>query len=81
MLLDLEEYVIVIEIDENQQTDYDISCKNTRLMKISRDNNHRNWVFIRFNPDDYFDKKNKLLRHAQTIRGNNLTKHILENST
>jgi hypothetical protein len=53
LLLDFGEYVIIIEVDENQHVDYDCSCENKRIMELSRDLGHRPIVFIRFNPDDY----------------------------
>ena len=53
VLIDLGYQVIIIEVDENQHTEYDCSCENKRLMQLSRDVNHRPLVFIRFNPDDY----------------------------
>ena len=53
LLLDLGDQILVIEIDENQHTDYDCSCENKRIMEISKDLGHRPIVFIRFNPDDY----------------------------
>jgi len=53
LLLDLGFQIIIIEIDENQHTDYDCSCENKRIMELSQDVGHRSIVFIRFNPDDY----------------------------
>ena len=53
LLLDLFYQIIIIEIDENQHTDYDCSCQNKRIMELSQDLGHRPIVFIRFNPDDY----------------------------
>ena len=53
LLLDLGYQVIIIEVDENQLTDYDCSCENKRTMELSQDLGHRPIVFIRFNPDDY----------------------------
>jgi len=53
ILIDLGEQIIIIEIDENQHTDYDSTCENKRIMELSQDVNHRPIVFIRFNPDDY----------------------------
>ncbi len=52
-LLDMGSHIIIIEVDENQHTDYDCSCENKRLMEISQDLQHRSIVFIRFNPDSY----------------------------
>jgi hypothetical protein len=53
LLLDLGFQIIIIEIDENQHTDYGSSCENKRIMELSQDVGHRPIVFIRFNPDDY----------------------------
>lgn len=58
LLLDLGYQLIIIEVDENQHTDYDCSCENKRIMELSQDIGHRPIVFIRFNPDDY-DKNGK----------------------
>ena len=60
LLLDLGYQVIIIEIDENQHTDYDCSCENKRTMELSQDVGHRPIVFIRFNPDDYVDGDKKV---------------------
>jgi hypothetical protein len=51
--LDLLYQVVIVEVDENQHTDYDCSCQNKRIMELSQDLGHRPIVFIRFNPDDY----------------------------
>jgi ferredoxin-like protein FixX len=53
LILDMLYQIIIIEIDENQHTDYNCSCENKRLMELSQDLGHRPIVFIRFNPDDY----------------------------
>ena len=53
LLVDLFYQILIIEIDENQHTDYDCSCQNKRIMELSQDLGHRPIVFIRFNPDDY----------------------------
>ena len=55
MFLDLGSHIIIVEVDENQHTNYDCSCENKRLMEISQDVGHRPIVFIRFNPDAYLD--------------------------
>jgi hypothetical protein len=60
LLLDLGYQVIIIEIDENQHTDYDCTCENKRTMELSQDVGHRPIVFIRFNPDDYVDEDKKI---------------------
>ncbi len=53
LFLDLGDHILIVEVDENQHTDYDTSCENKRLMELSQDVNHRPLVFIRFNPDEY----------------------------
>ena len=53
LLLDLGYQVLIVEVDENQHTDYDCSCQNKRVMELSQDLGHRPIVFIRFNPDKY----------------------------
>ena len=53
LLLDVGYQIIIIEVDENQHTDYDCSCENKRIMELSQDLGHRPIVFIRFNPDEY----------------------------
>jgi len=35
------------------------SCDSKRMMEISKDLGHRNIVFIRFNPDTYYDSNGK----------------------
>lgn len=60
LLLDLEYQVIIIEIDENQHKNYDCSCENKRLMQISQDLGHKPIIFIRFNPDDYYNNGIKI---------------------
>jgi hypothetical protein len=56
LFLDMGSHVIIVEVDENQHTDYDCTCENKRLMEISQDVGHRPIIFIRFNPDDYTDQ-------------------------
>ena len=56
ILLDLGYQIIIVEIDENQHTDYDCSCENKRIMELSQDLGHRPIIFIRFNPDNNYDK-------------------------
>jgi hypothetical protein len=58
-LLDLGSHVVIVEIDENQHTDYDTTCENRRLMELSQDIAHRPMIMIRFNPDSYINSDNK----------------------
>jgi hypothetical protein len=50
-LIQLNDYNIIIEIDENQHSDY--SCENKRLMEIFQDLGNSPLTIIRFNPDAY----------------------------
>ena len=59
LFMDFGYQILIVEIDENQHTgeNYgDCSCENKRMMLLSQDVGHRPIVFIRFNPDDYYDK-------------------------
>jgi hypothetical protein len=60
LLLDLGFQILIIEVDENQHTDYDCSCENKRIMELSQDVGHTPIVFIRFNPDDYEENRTKI---------------------
>ena len=60
LLLDLGYQIIIVEIDENQHIDYDCSCENKRIMELSQDLGHRHIIFIRFNPDNYDNKGNRV---------------------
>jgi len=45
--------IIIIEIDENEHSNYESICENRRLMELSKDLNHRPLIVIKFNPDKY----------------------------
>lgn len=62
LLIDLGDQVIICEIDENQHKRYDCSCENKRLMELSQDLSHRPIIFIRFNPDQYINKDNYMIK-------------------
>jgi len=62
LLLDMGSHIIIVEVDENQHSDYDCSCENKRLMQISQDVGHRPIVFIRFNPDAYTNQAGVLVK-------------------
>ncbi len=57
VLIDMGEWVVVVEVDEGQhkQDSYKTSCENKRTMQIFDDLGRRPTVFIRFNPDNYVD--------------------------
>jgi hypothetical protein len=58
-MCDFGSHIVIIEVDENQHTDYETSCEHKRMMEISRDLGHRPIVFIRFNPDCYTNAEGK----------------------
>ena len=67
LLLDLGYQIIIIEIDETQHRDYDCSCENKRIMEISKDLGHRPIIFLRFNPDEYFDEEGNIIKSCWKI--------------
>jgi len=60
LLLDLGYQILIIEIDENQHSNYENICENKRIMEISQDLGHRPIIFIRFNPDDYLNENENI---------------------
>ena len=59
ILMDMGEYVVITEIDENQHQAYDCSCENKRLMQLFQDCGNRPLVMVRFNPDRYYDQRER----------------------
>ena len=55
LFLDLGFRVICVEVDENQHVRYTEELENKRVNEIHNDIQNRNLVFIRFNPDSYFN--------------------------
>ncbi len=56
-LIQLNDYNIIIEIDEDQHINYE--CENRRTMEIFQDLGNSPLTIIRFNPDSYIDENNK----------------------
>ncbi len=57
LFIDLYNYSLIIEIDENQHKNYDQSCDNKRTMEIFTALGNRPIIFIRFNPDKFKKEK------------------------
>jgi hypothetical protein len=74
LFLDMGEYILIIEVDEEKHDNY--SCENKRIMEISQDVNHRSIIFIRFNPDKYTDKGGKKISSCWKTDKTGLT-HII----
>jgi len=75
IFLDMGDYILIIEIDEDQHKNYDCSCENKRIMQIFNDLGCRNMTIIRFNPDAYINHKNEKIESCWT---NNNGKLILK---
>ena len=60
VLIDCLTHSIIIECDENQHKNYE--CENKRLMQLFLDLGNRPLIMIRFNPDNYKDKNNKIVK-------------------
>jgi hypothetical protein len=67
IIVDLGYQIIIIEVDENQHKNYDCSCENKRLMELSQDVGHRPIIFLRFNPDDYIQFNNTIIKSCWEI--------------
>lgn len=59
IFIDFGDWILLIEIDENQHNTEQYSCDNKRLMILFQDAGSRPLVMIRFNPDNYRNKKGK----------------------
>ena len=67
LLLNLDNQIIIIEIDENKHNNYNCICENKRIMEISKDVNHKNIIFIRFNPDNYINSNGTRIKSCWTM--------------
>jgi transposase len=52
-VIDLDKFVIIIEVDENQHKSYPCRCEHIRMISIFQSFGATPVVFIRYNPDDY----------------------------
>jgi len=57
LYLDCSTHNLVVEIDENQHSNY--SCENKRIMELFQDGGSIPLVVIRFNPDTYIENEEK----------------------
>ncbi len=53
LFLDMGSHIVIVEVDENKQNEYDRTCENRQLMEASQVLNHRHIVMIRFNSGGY----------------------------
>lgn len=59
VFVDMGEYTVVVETDEDQHRNYETTCETARLMTLFRDAMNRPMVVIRFNPDAYVGRDGK----------------------
>jgi very-short-patch-repair endonuclease len=73
-LIDCGTHYVVVECDEDQHTQYDQDCENTRMVNI-RESLGLYTVFIRYNPDTY-KKNGETVRVYQKTRLKKLKERI-----
>ena len=71
--IDMGNYTIIIEVDENQHDTYANICENKRYMEIFRDLGNRPMYLIRFNPDKYYNNKNELVKSCWSYNKDGLS--------
>ena len=76
-MVDLEAFVVIVEIDENQHRGYNPECDASRWEEIWEDLRCRPMRVIRFNPDAYTDEYGE--DHPSAFRYNRLHK-LVENT-
>jgi hypothetical protein len=77
---------VIVEVDENSHRSYACECEQGRMIQIHQDCGGIPVLFIRFNPDDYIDHKNKknpitLLKRYEMLLDtlNRVWNHVIEN--
>jgi hypothetical protein len=70
LMLDCLTHSIVVEIDEDQHTDY--KCEEKRMMQIFTDLGDRPLVILRFNPDKYSDAQGQRVPALFSFGSDNL---------
>ena len=94
MFIDFGNFILVVEVDENQHKQYDSSCERRRIMEIQasfgegtvsedgpdkfKNVTHRPMVFIRFNPDHYRDENGK--KNPSCFKLNSNSKLVISNN-
>ena len=62
-VFDLGDRIIVLEVDENQHKSYLCECEQKRMIQIHQDYGGLDVCFIRYNPDNYKNKNNKIIKN------------------
>src|SRR5579875_1099830 len=79
-VIDYTLFKVILEVDENQHSSYSCECEYSRMVQVFQDFGGIPIIFIRFNPDEYRDENNKLIK-SYTGRENKLLEllHSLSN--
>lgn len=79
VFVDFGEYVMIIEVDENQHKGSSYNCETLRLMTLFQDAGSRPLVMIRFNPDQYYDVKGDMISSCWGYTKENGLCHVKKN--
>jgi hypothetical protein len=71
MCIQMKDYNIIIEVDEEQHNDYEAICENKRTMELFMDLGHKPLVMIRFNPDDYLNTQKVRVKSCWSLDSKN----------
>jgi predicted GIY-YIG superfamily endonuclease len=63
-VIDLGHTQLIVEVDENQHKSYPNHCEITRMVQIHQDAGMP-IIFIRYNPDNYRNNDNIIVRHSK----------------
>ena len=84
-VIELPEFIIIVECDENQHKSYASECEQTRMFNITQSYGGTPVLWIRFNPDNYIDITNKFYHGQENLekkkRHSRLVKIIKEAMT
>jgi hypothetical protein len=70
ILIEMGSHILIVEVDENQHRNYNTSCEVTRLNELYTDLGDRPIVFIRFNPDKYYNENGRYVKSCFKRHGN-----------
>jgi hypothetical protein len=59
-LFDWGTHIVILEVDEDQHKNYACECEQARMINLFQDQGGMKTLFVRFNPDNYRDRANKL---------------------
>ena len=80
VLLELSTHYIIVEIDEEQHSEYGYISESNRIKDIRKDIDYKDVVFIRFNTDSYTNSDNIITDDFRIISSMETIKSILSNN-